>query len=139
MTRIEFIKLDKPEKARYLCELSEEFLDKGEQVLIVVQDDNQGVTLDRYMWSWPKGSFIPHAYDNGAVDCLEEPVVITTAEENNHGADVLIMAKPCSLDFVRRFKTAIDFAEVYDPQLAEISRARFADYRAAGLEPRLRP
>ena len=139
MTRIEFIKLDKPEKARFLCELAEEFLEKGKRVLVVVQDDNQGVTLDRFMWSWQKGSFIPHSYDNGAVECIDEPVVISVAEENSNGADVLIMAKPCRLDFIRRFQTAIDFAEVFDDQVAEASRLRFASYRDAGFEPRLRP
>ena len=138
LTRVEFIKLEKPEKARLLCELSEDFLANGQRVVIVVQDDNQGVTLDRFMWSWQKGSFIPHAYDNGAVECIDEPVVITLSEENNNGADTLIMGKPCSLDFIRRFQSVVDFAEVYDDRLAEESRGRFAAYREAGLEPRLR-
>lgn len=138
MTKVEFIKLQKPEKARFLCELSEEFLSKGKRVLVIVQDDNQGVTLDRFMWSWQNGSFIPHAYNNGAVECIDEPVVISTTEENINGASVLVMGKPCSLDFIRRFKTVLDFAEVYDDQLAEVSRERFAAYRQAGLKPSLR-
>ena len=138
MASVEFIKLTKPEKARFLCELSEEFLLAGRRVLVVVQDDNQGVTLDRFMWNWKKGSFIPHAYDNGAVECIDEPVVIATQEENTNGANVLIMGKPCSLEFMRRFQDIVDFAEVYDDQLADASRERFAAYREAGLDPRLR-
>lgn len=138
MTRVEFIKLEKPEKARLLCELSEEFLAQGHRVLVIVEDDNQAVTLDRFMWTWQKGSFIPHAYDNGAVECIDEPVVIATAEENNNGADVLIMGKPCNLEFIRRFQTVVDFAELYDETLATDSRGRFAACREAGLEPRLR-
>ena len=138
MPCVEFIKLTKPEKARYLCELSEEFMMAGKRVLVVVQDDNQGVTLDRFMWNWKKGSFIPHAYDNGAVECIDEPVVIATHEENTNGANVLIMGKPCSLEFMRRFQDVVDFAEVYDDQLANASRERFARYREAGLDPRLR-
>ena len=138
MASVEFIKLTKPEKARFLCELSEEFLLAGRRVLVVVQDENQGVTLDRFMWNWKKGSFIPHAYDNGAVECIDEPVVIATQEENTNGANVLIMGKPCSLEFMRRFQNIVDFAEVYDDQLADASRERFAAYREAGLDPRLR-
>ena len=138
MAAVEFIKLKKPEKARFLCELSEEFFDAGNRVLVVVQDDNQGVTLDRFMWSWKKGSFIPHAYDNGAVECIDEPVVIATSEENTNGANVLIMGKPCSLEFMKRFQHIVDFAEVYDDSLAEASRSRFANYRESGFEPRLR-
>jgi len=138
MVRIEFIKLEKPEKARLFCELAEEFLEQGQRILLIVQDENQGVTLDRFMWSWQKGSFIPHALDNGAVECIDEPVIIATVEENSNGASVLIMGRPCRLDFMRQFKTVLDFAEVYDDQLAEASRERFAAYRDAGLEPRLR-
>ncbi|PLX98436.1 MAG: DNA polymerase III subunit chi [Desulfuromonas sp.] len=138
MPHVEFIKLDKPEKARFLCELAEEFFSTGSRVLIVVADDNQGVTLDRFIWTWKKGSFIPHAYDNGAVECIDEPVVISIHEENPNGSDVLIMGKPCSLAFMRRFRSVIDFAELFADDLADASRARFAEYRGAGLEPRLR-
>jgi DNA polymerase-3 subunit chi len=138
MPRVEFVKLRKPEKARHLCELAEEFFRAGQRVLITVVDDNQGVTLDRFMWTWQKGSFLPHAYDNGAVDCLEEPVVIVAREGNPNGARVLIMGRPCSHDFIRQFELAIDFAELYDPALANAARQRFASYREAGFAPTMR-
>lgn len=138
MPRVDFIKLKKPEKARLFCELAEEFLSREKRVLIVVQDDNQGVTLDRFMWNWNKGSFIPHAYDNGAVECIDEPVVIATKEENVNGASVLVMGRPCAIEFMRRFDQVIDFAEVYDEELVSESRRRFTGYRESGFEPRLR-
>jgi len=138
MTKVEFIKLKKPEKARHLCELAEEFYASGWRVLITVMDDNQAVTLDRFMWTWQKGSFIPHACDNGAVDCLEEPVVIGTAERNPNGARVLIMGRPCTLEFLRQFEQVIDFAEIYDDELAAAARVRFASYREAGFAPTMR-
>ena len=137
MRRVDFIKLEKPEKARFLCELSEQYLAAGKRVLIVVQDDNQGVTLDRFMWTWNRTAFLPHAYDNGAVECIDEPVVITMVEENPNGASILIMAKPCSVEFMRRFESIIDFAELYADDLADASRTRFAAYREAGFETRL--
>ncbi|HEX9874193.1 MAG TPA: DNA polymerase III subunit chi [Deferrimonas sp.] len=134
MTHVRYIKLHKAEKARHLCELAEEFMLAGRRVLIIVQDENQGVTLDRFMWTWKKGAFIPHAYDNGAVDCLDEPVVIGTGERNPNGARILIMGKPCGLAFARQFDEVIDFAELYDPKLAEESRRRYAEFRGAGFE-----
>jgi DNA polymerase-3 subunit chi len=48
------------------------------------------------------------------------------------------MGKPCDPDFVRQFELAIDFAELYDDELADASRRRFARYREVGLEPRMR-
>lgn len=135
MTKAYFYKLQKPEKALHLCQLAEQYLQQGKRVLIVVDDENQGVTLDRFMWSWDKVSFVPHVYDNGAVDCLDEPVVISSHEENPNGAQVLIMGKPCSMAFIQRFATVVDFAELYKDEAAEASRKRFAAYRQAGFDP----
>ena len=92
------------------------------------------MTLDRFMWTWNKGSFVSHCFDNGAVDCLAEPVAIVTEEHNPNAAQVLIMGKPCSTDFVRRFRQVFDFAEVYDDELAEAARRRFAAFRKAGFD-----
>ena len=138
MTRVEFVKLERPEKARHLCRLAEEFFQLGERVLVMVEDDNQGVTLDQFMWVWEKGSFVPHAYDNGSTECLDEPVVITVREENPNGAQVLIAGRPCTLEFARQFRTVLDFAEVHDPVLRESSRERFRCYREAGFDPVMR-
>jgi len=138
MPRVEFIRLKKAEKARHLCELAEEYFNAGKRVLITVLDDNQGVTLDGFMWTWKKGAFVPHAYDNGAVECHDEPVVIGTGERNPNRAQILIMGKPCSPEFVRQFEAAVDFAELYDDALANAARQRFVQYREAGLDPGMR-
>ncbi len=138
MTQVEFVKLKKPEKARHLCELAEHFFNSGNKILITVIDENQAVTLDRFMWTWHKASFIPHAYNNGAVDCLDEPVIIELGERNPHGAEILIMGKPCSFDFMRHFRHVIDFAEVYDQDLASEARQRYASYREAGFAVAMR-
>ncbi|PLX82159.1 MAG: DNA polymerase III subunit chi [Desulfuromonas sp.] len=135
MPTIRFVKLKKPEKAKHLCLLAEKYFSEGKRVLLTVSDDNQGVTLDRFMWTYSKGAFLPHAYDNGSVECFDEPVVITLKERNCNNAQVLIMGAPCSLEFVRRFEQVVDFAELYDDSLAEAARERFRQYREAGFAP----
>lgn len=135
MPKIGFVTLKKAEKARHLCLLAEQHFSAGARVLITVSDDNQGVTLDRFMWTFGKGAFLPHVYDNGSVECLDEPVVITQRERNCNNAKVLIMGEPCSLEFVRQFDVVIDFAELYDDFLAEEARGRFRRYREAGFAP----
>ena len=138
MTHIEFVKLDRPERARVLCELAEEFSLAGQRVLVMVQDDNQGVTLDRFMWTWKKGAFLPHVYQNGSVECHDEPVVIVAGEENPNGAQVLLMGAPCSIDFMRHFRHVVDFAEAFDEERLEVSRERFKEYRQHGFAPVMR-
>ena len=138
MPQVQFVKLKKPEKAKHLCELAEEYFRQGKRVLITVQDENQGITLDRFMWTYKKSSFIPHAYDNGAVECLDDPVTISGCGRNSNGAHVLVMGKPCSLEFMKQFEMIIDFAEVYDDTLANQARQRFARYREVGFAPTMR-
>ena len=138
MTEVVFIKLVRPEKARILCELAEEYYLRGDRVLVMTQNDNQGITLDRFMWTWKKGSFVPHVYDNGSVDCYDEPVVIVSDEENPNGAGVLILGAPCSTEFIRQFKHVVDFAETFDELKLEESRERFRHYRNVGLKPVMR-
>ncbi len=135
MPEVRFIKLDRPEKALHLCRLAEEHFLTGARVLVVVGDENRAVTLDRFMWVWDKASFLPHSLNNGTVDCLEEPVVISISEQNPNQASVLVMGTPCSLEFMARFDCVYDFAETYDPVLAETARARFRTYRTRGYRP----
>jgi len=138
LTHIEFVKLNRPERARVLCELAEEFSTAGQRVLVMVQDDNQGVTLDRFMWIWKKGAFLPHVYQNGSVECHDEPVVIVAEEENPNGAQVLLMGAPCSMEFMRHFRHVVDFAEAFDEDRLEVSRERFKVYRQHGFAPVMR-
>ncbi len=138
MTHVDFVKLKRREKAKHLCELAESFFNKGCKVLITVSDENQAVTLDGFMWTWNKASFIPHAYDNGAVDCLAEPIIIQLDERNPHAAEVLVMGKPCSVEFMSHFRHVIDFAEMYDPQLADNARQRYLRYKEAGFAVAMR-
>lgn len=135
MTQVRFVQLDRQEKALHLCRLAEEHFLNGSRVLVVVDDENRAVTLDRFMWGWDRGSFLPHSLANGSVDCLEEPVVVTTIEQNPNQSTVLIMGTPCSLEFMSRFECVYDFAETYDDQLAELARNRFRSYRAKGYHP----
>jgi DNA polymerase-3 subunit chi len=138
LTRIEFIKLNRPERARILCDLAEEYYAAGQRVLVMVRNDNQGVTLDQFMWTWNKGSFVPHVYQNGSVECHDEPVVIVAGEENPNGSEVLLMGAPCGLEFIRHFRHVIDFAETFDDARLAESRERFRSYREHGFAPIMR-
>lgn len=138
MPIVEFLKLDKPEKAKHLCELASEFYHQGKRVLIIVVDDNQALTLDRFMWTWDRHSFLPHGWDSGAVECHDEAIAIGTQQRNPNSAQVLIAASPCSLDFMRQFEHVVDFAETHDDKLRDAARKRYAQWRGVARELRMR-
>lgn len=133
-----FVRLRKPERARHLFELASEFYNSGQRVLILVADDDQGIKLDHFLWTWRRDSFLPHSFDNGAVDCLGDPIVIASTERNANASRVVILGRPASLNFLRQFDTVIDFAETYDEDLAAASRRRYRSYQEAGFAASLR-
>lgn len=134
----EFVRLRKPERARHLFELAAQFYNAGQRVVILVADDDQGIKLDHFLWTWKRDSFLPHAFDNGAIECLGDPIVITAAERNANASRVAILGRPASLNFLRQFDTTIDFAETYDDELAAASRLRYRSYQEAGFATSLR-
>lgn len=136
--RVEFVRLRKPERARHLFELAAEFYNAGHRVLILVADEDQGIKLDHFLWTWKRDSFLPHAFDNGAVDCLNDPIVIAATERNANASRVVILGRPASLNFLRQFDTVVDFAETYDEELAAASRQRYRAYQGAGFATSLR-
>ncbi len=138
MIPIEFVKLEKPEKAHYCCLLAETYFNQEKQILIAVKDEEQGRALDRFMWTWRKTSFIPHALLLEKGDEADEPVLISDDINRDYDSDILIMAHPCPVEFIRRFAHAVDFAELHDSALHEEARKRFALYREEGFEPRMR-
>jgi DNA polymerase-3 subunit chi len=138
LTKVEFIKLEEPLMAPWLCRLAQEFFSQRRRVLILVENAEQAMALDRYMWVWDKGSFVPHVWDNGAVDSYAEPVVITTGENNSNAAQVLVAGTPCSMGFARRFEHVIEFAPTYADDEVARARKRFAHWRKDGYAPFMR-
>lgn len=137
MTQVNFLKLEKQEKFPEICRLAASYYQREQRVMILVEDESQAISLDRFLWAWDKSSFLPHAYDSGSVECFEEPVVIASEESNTNNASVLILGSPCSIEFASRFEQVVDFAELFDPELAELSRERFRIYRQHGLKPQM--
>lgn len=65
---------------------------EGRRVLVLARDRTQAEELDRVLWSFAQDSFLPHALAGGP-DQEQEPVLISTGEDNPNGARVLILAR----------------------------------------------
>lgn len=139
MTQVRFAKLERDEKLQAICRIADHCFQEapGRRLLLVVSDEHQALALDRFLWTQEKGTFLPHAFDNGAVECYDEPIVINTRESNSNGATILIMGRPCSFKFMKEFELVIDFAEVYQADLAEASRERYRACREQGFNPQM--
>lgn len=134
---IYFVRLERQEKALHVGRLAETCFNRGQRLLIIVANDEMAVSLDRYLWTWKKDSFLPHAVINADAKQCDEAIVISTVEHNPNHADVLICVSPSSPSFFKGFQLIYDFAETYDAQLAEAARQRFRLYRESGFKPQM--
>ena len=132
-----FVRLERQEKALHVGRLTEKHFNRGQRILIVVADKEMAMTLDRYLWTWKKDSFLPHVLIKSANETVNEAIVISTLEHNPNNADVLMCACPCAPAFFKGFQSVYDFAETYDTQLADAARERFRLYRQHGFDPQM--
>lgn len=137
LPRVFFIRLDCQEKALHIGRLAERHFHQGQRTLIIVANDEMATRLDRYLWTWNKGSFLPHAVQKSVSAPCDEAIVISTLEHHSGNAEVLICAVPCTAAFFRQFQIVYDFAETYDAHLAEAARERFRRCRQLGFDPQM--
>lgn len=132
-----FVRLERQNKAQHVGRLAEMYFNLGQRMLIVVANEEMATSLDRYLWTFKKKSFLPHVVHQDSNEPCDDVILISTVEQNYNKADVLICASPCSPSFLKEFQFVYDFAETYDTQLADAARERFRLYRQHGFEPQL--
>ncbi|MDP6438887.1 MAG: DNA polymerase III subunit chi [Candidatus Brocadiia bacterium] len=134
----QFISLDSPEgKLPMVCERALHSYEQGRTVAVRVASRPEAERLDDLMWTFKDRSFIPHALAAEAEEPVLEAVLIYCEGEEPGEANVLIHAAGGEPDeALTRFPRVLDFAEVYDDELREAGRRRFAACREAGYRMR---
>jgi DNA polymerase III subunit chi len=115
----------------FTCRLTEKAYDQGHRIFIRARDAAQAQALDRLLWSFRQGSFLPHARSAAATD---EPIVLGVAgEAEPDRGDLLINL---AADLPPQWHGFARLAEVVagEPALAA-ARRRFRHYREAGTDP----
>lgn len=134
MTRIDFYLLppsDEDDKHLAACRLAQKAYRLKHRIYILAGTAEESEHLDRLLWTFNPGSFIPHQIHRNAVD-PRVPVLIGHGEPPPEFNDVLISLAPQVPEFFERFERV---AELVSPNEAERSaaRERFRAYRDRGF------
>lgn len=115
---------------RFACRLTEKAHAEGHRVFVHVADDEQIEAMDKLLWLFRQGSFVPHvqAQDLAADDNLT-PVVIGTAGPPTGFDDVLINIGGQVGDFFSRFSR---HNEVVAPAARDQARERYRFFKDRG-------
>jgi DNA polymerase-3 subunit chi len=132
MTDVWFYHLERSSADQVLPELLERTLQRGWRALVRTGDLARLGPLDEHLWAYRPDSFLPH----GRADeprAEQQPVVLTTDEENANRADVLFLldgADPGPLDGYQRCVLLFDGRN--EDELAA-ARALWSGFRKQGL------
>jgi DNA polymerase-3 subunit chi len=134
MTQVDFYVLNEQASGNRFtlaCRLSEKIYHQGRRILIHTENVEETRHMDRLLWTFRQGSFVPHG---AAGDCQTAitPVIIShdaSMAESEH--DVLINLSAEVPAIFSRFDRV---AEIIDkePQVVTAGRERFRFYRDRG-------
>jgi DNA polymerase-3 subunit chi len=136
MTQIDFYVLDERamgNRFTLACRLSEKIYHQGRRILIHTNSEEESRHMNRLLWTFRQGSFIPHGMTKEC-DPSATPVIISHDKESCEEKDVLINLASEAPNFFSRFDRV---AEIIDkePQVVTAGRERFRFYRNRGYTP----
>jgi DNA polymerase-3 subunit chi len=131
MTDIGFYHLTRTPLERALPRLLEKVVETGARAVVIAGSSDRVEALNSVLWTYDQGSFLPHgsARDGGPED---QPIWLTTADENPNGATVLVLAEGAQSAAVGTYARCLDMFDGNDANAVAAARERWRAYAAAG-------
>lgn len=120
------------DRYHFACRLTEKVYKQGHRAYLHASNDGEVRHLDRLLWTFREGSFIPHGVLDDA-DPRLTPVLLGSQRDPSGEDDVLINLDlaPEIPDFFNRFQRIAEIVDA-DPERLRAGRTRFRYYRDQG-------
>lgn len=127
MPAVKILNVSSPqEKLNALCKTVQKHFDLKERLLITAPNKEAAEYIDLLLWRMPSDSFLPHYYSDSPINAL---VVITTTQENQNGARILLNLLPSVPPFYTEFDLIYDIVDTADASKREISHNKLSFYK----------
>ena len=132
-TTVEFVNLKQAgaEIKSACARLAAFHYEKNHRVLILAADTGQAAEIDRLLWTFDPGSFVPHAVAGGP-DQDKEPVLISLDQTNPNQARVLIATAQMDQPPLTGFSHVILFVPAGGGPALEKSRELYRKLKQEG-------
>ncbi len=131
MTEIGFYHLTRTPLERALPKLLEKALGQGLRAVVVAGSEERVAALDTALWTYEQLSFLPHGTAKDG-DAPDQPVFLTTEDENPNGATLLFLADGATSAHLAAFERCFDLFDGADPDAVAAARERWRAHKAAG-------
>ncbi|MHA1597964.1 MAG: DNA polymerase III subunit chi [Alphaproteobacteria bacterium] len=131
MTEISFYHLLHWPLERALPKLIEKTLLLSKRAVVVTSSEKRVEFLGNALWSEDDESWLPHGSEkDGRPD--DQPVWLTTSDENPNGADFLFLTDGMTSDGVDGFERCFELFDGNDSAQVAAARERWKAYKDAG-------
>ena len=89
--------------------------------------------LNSLLWTYDPDSFLAHG-SAGDGNAAQQPIYLTTTEENPNGAKVLVLVDGGNVSFAGTFDRCLDIFDGGDPAAVSAARERWRSAKAAGFD-----
>ncbi len=131
MTEFSFYHLQRAPLERVLPRLLERVLLSGLRAVILAGSPERVEQLDTLLWTYDPGSFLAHGSAKGGF-AADQPVYLTTDEENPNAAKVLVLLDGLEAEFKGGFDHCLDLFDGNDAEAVDAARARWRAAQSSG-------
>ncbi|RMF08250.1 MAG: DNA polymerase III subunit chi [Alphaproteobacteria bacterium] len=133
MTEVGFYHLQRQSVSQALPRLLERVGAAGLRAVVMAGSEERIEALDAALWTYDPDSFLAHGTRRTGFS-EEQPVYLTTQEENPNGATVLVLVDGVTPAFMGSFDRCVDMFDGNDEAAVAAARARWKACKAAGHE-----
>ena len=131
MTEIGFYHLTRSRLDHALPKLLEKVLASGARAVVRAGSAERIGFLNAHLWTWDPASFLPHGSAREG-DAADQPVWLTTEEENPNDARVLVLTDGVEAGDVADFARCLEMFDGNDDGAVTAARGRWRTYTEAG-------
>lgn len=131
MTDIAFYHLQSSPLEAALPKLIAKTLDAGKRAVVMAGSVQRVEDLAGVLWTFDPDSWLPHGTNKDG-DAAEQPVWLTTDDENPNGAAFLFLTDGATSDAVAAYERCFEMFDGNDDGAVEAARKRWQAYKDAG-------
>ncbi len=133
MTEVRFYHLQGQTLEEALPKLIEKVCEAGLKAVIKTSDTNVRDRLDRVLWDYSPGSFVPHGID-GCKSPELQPVYLTTEDTNPAAATIQVCVNSLDSKKISGFDRCLFMFDGRDENIVASARASWKLIKEQGLE-----
>jgi DNA polymerase-3 subunit chi len=132
MTDIRFYHLQQKKLEQALPEILAKALERRHRVVVKAGSEERLEALNGILWTYDPGSFLPHGKARDGHEA-EQPVWLTTEDDNPNQATVLVLADGAASAIVENFELCCEIFDGNDDAAVLAARERWKTYQDKGF------